>query len=672
MNQKIVLSILLFCASVLSATAQVSDKKKFMDADNYFIDSNYTRALPLYLELLRNDPANSNLNYHAGICYLNSATERGKALEFLQKASSGVSQKYRERSFKEKHSPLSTWLYLGDAYHYAYQFDSAIAMYNKFMPYMPVNDAEMHDMLLRRIQICNNAKQLVSEPIPFKVQNLGPKINSSEGDYSAVVSADQSMLIFTSRRPGSTGGKLDQDGRYFEDIYYSSRKDTLWSDPVNMGPNVNTDGHEASISTSIDGQQLFIYKDDNGNGNIYYTSLKGDQWQTPVKLDPNINSKYWEPSCALSPDGETFYFSSDTLGGFGGLDIYRCKKLPNGKWSKAQNLGPRINTPFNEDAPFIQADGVTFYFSSQGHRTMGGYDIFKTTLSDSGFSEPVNMGYPLNTTGDDIFYVPTADNKHAYYSSFKEGGYGDKDIYYITLPGEKEADLTVYSGTITSIYGGVPEGTVITVTDNSTGEVVGTYSPNSSTGKYVFILPPGKNYNISYEAEGFLFTSDNVDVKDSSTYNLINHPIELSPIKVGTKVVLKNIFFKSGQSTLAPESQTELDKLENLLKKFPKLVVEISGHTDSQGGTELNQKLSEKRAQAVVDYLAGHGIERNRMKAVGYGETQPIAKNTNPDGSWNRKGMALNRRFEFKILSVDGPLDVVEPIKVPDDLKKNK
>jgi outer membrane protein OmpA-like peptidoglycan-associated protein len=639
-----------------------------MQAQRLFLDSSYADALPLVLKMMESDPENCNLNYMAGVCYLNSSLEKPKAVTYLEKAVTKTTPNYRN-SPKEREAPEISYLFLGDAYHYTYEFDNALTLYKEFQSHLRTDDSEYQDLIARRIETSLTAKELVSAPIPFQVKNLGPHINSPEGDYSAVVNADQTMLIFTSRRAGSTGGKTDQDGKFFEDIYISLRQDSSWGDAMNIGSPVNTNGHEASIGTSVDGSQLFIYKDDNGDGNIYTTSLVGDTWTEPVKLDRNINTKYWEPSCAISPDGETFYFVSDTLGGFGGSDIYRCKKLPNGKWSKAQNLGPRINTRYNEDAPFMQGDGKTFYFSSQGHRNMGGFDIFKATLSDTGWSEPENMGYPLNTTGDDQFYIPTPDNKHAYYSSVQEGGYGDRDIYGITLPGEKELQLTVYTGSVVSIYGAKLEDATVTVTDNLTGEVIGSYTPNAKNGKYVFILPPGKNYNISYEADGYLFTSENVDVKDSSAYALLNRPIELAPIKVGTKVVVKNLFFGSGKSELKPESQTELIRILKVLNKYPKLVIEIAGHTDSQGGTEMNQKLSEQRAKAVVEYLVSHGISPDRVKAMGYGETQPIAKNTNPDGSWNREGMALNRRFEIRILSTEGPLDVVEPITIPDKLK---
>jgi outer membrane protein OmpA-like peptidoglycan-associated protein len=652
--KKAAAAFLFFCCMAGPLLAQTdSPKKKFSKAEAFFSDSNFTAALPIYLELLNAAPDNSNLNYKVGTCYLNSLLEKHRSLEFLQKAVQHVSVNYKEGSFKEVNAPVTAYLFLGDGYHFTYQFDSALVFYKKFKDLISDYDSETQDLLDRKLSICRNAIDLVKSPVPFAIRNLGPSINSPEEDYSAVVNADQTMLIFTSRRAGSTGGKLDVDGKYFEDIYISFKKDTSWGDATNIGSHINTDGHEASIGTSIDGQQLFIYRDDKGDGNIYYTQLSGDDWIPPIKLDANINSKYWEPSCSLSPDGNILYFVSDTLGGFGGSDIYYSRKLPNGKWGKARNMGAMVNTKYNEDAPFIQADGVTLYFSSQGHKTMGGYDIFHCTLTaDSGWTTAENIGYPLNTTGDDLFYVPASDKKHAYYSSSKEGGFGDKDIYEITFADQEEADLTVYSGVVNNINGTVPDGVQITVTDNATGELIGTYTPNSSTGKYVFILKPGKNYNIAYEAEGYLFHSDNMNVSDSGSYEVIRKPILMESIKSGEHVVLKNIFFNKASSTPSPESNIELDRLKKQLMKYPGLVVEICDYTDGPEGDENPQQLSEKRAQSIAEYLVENGIDGSRITATGYGNSRPLVKS--PDtgaGNTNRKWSA-NRRLEIRVLNM--------------------
>jgi outer membrane protein OmpA-like peptidoglycan-associated protein len=650
-------------------------KKTFEKAEQLFANENFAAALPFYLKLDSADKSNANLAFRIGVCYLNSPINKQNAVSYLERAASKVSEKYKEGSFKEKNAPVTTYYYLAKAYHFDYQFDRAIETFEKFRTYLGEADAGMLKDVSRQIEMCNNGKAMVANPVSMKVDNLGGGINSQFPEHSPVITADEATIIFTARRPNTTGGKIDpNDGMYFEDIYIATRnEDNTWNEPRNMGAPINTEGNDATIGISADGQKLFIYKDDKGDGNIYFSNLMGDRWSSPQKLNEFVNSKSWEGNASISADGNLLYFSSEREGGLGGKDIYMSRKLPNGDWGKPINMGPKVNTPYDDDAPYIHPDGVTLYFSSQGHKSMGGYDIFYSTFNpdDNSWSDPVNMGYPVNSTDDDIFYVPTPDNKRAYYSSFKKDGMGEKDIYLITLPEKEETPLTVVRGKLVSIYGGVPENAMITITDNETGELVGTYTPNASTGAYLFILQPGRNYNISYEADDFLFSSENFVVSDTSAYSVINKPIELQPIKAGQKITLKNIFFKSGQSELDATSRVELGKLIKLMKKLPNLVVEISGHTDSQGGDDLNQRLSQKRAESVVKYLIDNGIDKRRLRAIGYGESQPIAVNTNPDGSWNKQGMAMNRRFEFKVLNTTGELlpDAVEKIEVPDKLK---
>jgi len=649
-------------------------KKKFEEAEILFSSENYLAALPIYLELANMEPDNANIAYKIGLCYFNSPLEKNKAETYFLKPVNKTSKNYKDGEYKEKDAPEISYKYLAQAYHYNYKFDEALETYEKYRPLINSSDIASLSEFIWLVEMSKYAKEAVKTPVNFTITNLGGKINSPFPDYAPVISADESTIIFTSRKNTTTGGEKDEFGQFFEDIYVSNKVDNEWSQPVDIGASINTAGNDATIGISVDGQQLFIYKDDNGDGNIYSSRLQGETWSVPAKLGSNINSKAWEPSASLSADGNTLFFVSDRKGGFGGRDIYFCSKLPNGEWSLAKNLGPSINTPKDEDSPFIHPDGQRLYFSSNGHKTMGGFDIFLSNINENGqWSQPENLGYPINTTDDDIFYVPTADGKGAYYSSFREGGYGEKDLYYMHVPEQKEAGLTVFRGTILDQYGGVPENLNITVTDNITGDIVGTYAPNVKTGKYLFILPPGGNYNITYEAEGYLFHSENIEVSQESAYQIINRPIELTDLKVGNKVVLKNIFFESGKATLMPESKTELEKLKQILLKNPKLTIEIGGHTDSKGRDEFNMKLSQDRANAVANELINSGIDSRRIKAVGYGETMPIAINTNPDGSDNKEGMAINRRFEFKILSLDGSnIEVEEPVKVPEELKKKK
>jgi len=666
---------IIFLVAGAFALKSKGPKQKIAQGDVFFAADDYGAALPLYLEAYQMDPSNANTSFKIGVCYLNIPGKKQMACSYLLAASGNISEKYKSSSTKEKHAPIDTWYYLGQSLHLKNSFDSAISCFDKYLAYIDTADKKTRAEIELRETWCINGRNLVASPVAITVTNLGANINSEYPEYSPVISADQRMMIFTTRRPENVGGKVDpRDQMYFEDIYYSVMNDSgQWSRAIPLGQNINTPGHEATIGISADGQQLLIYKDDQGDGNIYLSYQQGDAWGAPVKLTENVNSKDWEPSATITPDGNTLYFSSNRPGGLGGTDLYRSVRLPNGEWSKPQNLGAPINTIYDEDAPSILADGLTLYYASNGVQSMGGFDILSSTKNeeDGTWNAPVNVGYPVNTTDDDIFFAPTPDNTHAYYSSASSAnGQGEKDICLLTFPGKEENPLTVLTGEITSIFGGVPPGTTITVTDVETGELMGTYLPNTATGKYVIILPPGRNYNITYEAVDFLYQSDNVNISDTAAYQVLNRPVELAPLSVGSKIVVRNIFFASGKSELQPESKAELDKLVTLMTNFPKLILEIAGHTDAAGGDDLNQKLSEQRAQAVAQYLIDHGIDKSRLRTKGMGEKFPIAQNYNKDGSPNRAGMAMNRRFEFTVLSIDGTIkDVVAPIEVPENLK---
>jgi len=617
----------------------------------------YADALPMLLSLYKEDPTNMSLAFKIGVCYRGSRRNKAQAIPYFNQAVAAITDNYKGSSYKERKAPLVAYRYLGDAYHINYQFDKAIGAYQKYITVMTENK-NMNEALLieinRDIEICKTGQRLVANPVNIKIQNLGATVNSIYADYSPVLSGDQSTLFFTSRRAGGVGDLKDDEGNFMEDIYMSNKTPMGWSRAANIGAPINTESNEASVGISPDGQAILIYKDDNGDGNIYSTTLSGDTWGTPVKLNENINTKYWEPSASFSADGNTLYFVSNRPGGFGGRDLYISKKTPTGDWGKAINMGSTINTPYDEDSPFIHADGVTFSFSSNGHGTMGGFDIFNSMLSnDSTWSEVMNVGYPINTTDDDVFYVISPDGLTAYFSSFREGGLGEKDNYMATFINKKEAPLTLVKGTVIDESGKPAKNVTITVTDNETEQVVGIYHANSKTGQFLFILTPGKNYNVTYQADNHLFYSENMEIPKESKYYEISKQISLPPIIVGAKIVLNNIFFDFDKATLRPQSNVELRNLLLIMKGNPNMKVEISGHTDSKGSDAYNQKLSEERAQAVVKRLTENGVNGDRMKAKGYGKTMPAAANKKANGSDDPEGRQLNRRVELKITEIN-------------------
>ncbi len=667
---------LLFFGSYFSIAQVIDVKKQLHQAESYFAEEDFDDALPLFLKVLEQDRNNDYVRYKTGICYLlDHGPEKNKAEVYLEQALIGMDEKMLEGSYKNKKSPPIIWFYLGQAYHFNYKFDEALNAYEKFKPFINIYDTAVTTELKRRIEWTNTAKNLMAHQAPHSISNLGNVINTPYPEHSPVISTDEITLLFTARKPQNVGGKIDsEDHLPFEDIYISYYSASGWSEAMSIGSSINTERHEATIALSSDGTHLLLYKDDgNGDGNIYLSTLVGKEWSAPQKLDDNIDSPKWETSACFSPDGSMIYIASNREGGFGGRDLWTSKKLPNGHWSKCQNMGPAINTRYDEDAPALQANGKLLYFSSNGHETMGGFDVFSTEQDENGnWSAIKNVGHPVNSTDDDIFFMPTADNKHAYFSSYRHlGGFGEKDIYKITFPENEEANLTVFTGKISSIFGDIPNDVTINITDNETGELVGTYKPNPATGKYLIILQGGKNYNISYEAEGYLLHSENVNVKESSSYQKIHNEIVLSPIKVGKKIVLKNLFFNTAQSTLLNESRVELKKVYEMLNQHKGLVIQISGHTDAEGTDASNLKLSNQRAESVAKFLTDAGITVDRIKTKGYGESEPIAINFNEDGTQNKKGMTLNRRFELVILGTDGKVeDVVEEIKVDPSLKK--
>lgn len=537
MNRLLLLTFVVCLSFSSSVNAQRKIDKKahfkrvYPVADGQLEAGKALRSVKNFLDLADLDPKNAHISYKVGRSYLLINGKKPEAVPYLEKAVSGTSSKAKN-NYKETKAPLDAFFYLGRAYHLDYQFDNAIAAYRKYLELDRGVNREKREEVEWMIQTCLNGKLVVESPISAEKKNLGKVINSIYDEYSAVLDASESLMIFTSRRPTSTGGLLDLDDKYFEDIFVSQKKDGEWTKPVSIGKNINTEGHEATIGLSADGQELYIYRDDFGDGNVYVSRLKGSSWTEPVQLNENINSPFRETHATVSADGQTLYFTSDRSG-MGGMDIFRSKRLPTGEWAVAENLGEVINTKYSEEAPFIHPDGKTLFFSSKGHSSMGGYDIFFSIEENGKWSTPMNIGSPMNTADDEYFFVMSTDGKRAYYSSSSGDGIGGKDIYIVNLDTDREVPLTVYKGEIVKDKSGKrPEGVSIKVTDNETGELFGQYKPRDDNGRFILILHPGKNYNIAYETDGYLFKSEKLYVPENTAYFEINRAIQLKPVAV--------------------------------------------------------------------------------------------------------------------------------------------
>jgi outer membrane protein OmpA-like peptidoglycan-associated protein len=639
--------VLAIFAGTTFAFAQ-NEKKALKNAETHLGFDDFRQAIPYLVEAEKYNPNNALTQFLLGKSLIKNY-EKKRALKHLEKA----------YELNKAIDPELSYYY-ALSLHFTLEFDKAIEQYQRALTQVSDKDPRYKEIGMA-IGHCKYAKEAIKKPVDAKIVNVGPPINTQWSEHSPIIDADENVLIYTTVRPDNIGCNGDINCT-LEDIYMSEQKGGKWQAPTPL-KSINSKAFDASVGLSPDGQIMYIYRNPPGNGDIFISTLQGKEWAAPKALEEPINTKSYETTVSISPDGKRLFFTSDREGGFGDTDIYMSELAANGKWGTPKNLGPKINTPYSDDSPFIHADGRSLYFSSQGRKEcFGGYDIYESTLQDDGsWSEPKNVGYPINTPDNDIYFVLSADKKSGYYASAKEGGYGEKDIYKIVMPEEKppvvvvKVDsvvapvvvvnaLTILKGVVTDAKTGQPVEASVTVIDNDKNQVVSTFKSNSASGRYLVSLPSGRNYGIVVENPDYLFKSVNVNIPKSEGYQEIVKDIALDKIEVGVGIVLNNIFYDYDKATLRPESVAELDRLVKLMNDNPSIKVELGGHTDSDGSDSYNEKLSQARSQSVVDYLKDKGVKTERLVAAGYGEKVPVAPNDTPENK------QLNRRTELKIL----------------------
>lgn len=468
-------------------------RKNFNEGYRLYNLHDYQRALSYFFSLYNYDTKNANYAYMTGVCLYQTKRFK-KAVSFLNQAVKNTTDEYKDFNYSETKAPLDAYLYLGLSEHKAYMFSKAIANYKSYLNANNTIDTLLVNQYIRSALF---AQKAMKDSIQIAITNLGKNINSKYNDYSPAISADEKSLIFTSRREGNYGGLTD-DGDFYEDLYISKKEENNWSVAKNMGKAINTEMHEASISLSPKGDKLFIFKDEGGIGNIYESNFENKEWTRPEKLPSNINSSFNETHASISADGQSLYFVSNRDGGYGGTDIYVSKLLPSGEWGLPINIGPTINTPYNEDAVMIHPDGTTLYFSSKGHNTIGGFDLFYSILQDNDtWSKPINFGYPINTPDDEQFFVITSDNKNAYFSAIRDDSFGGMDLYKMNFLSLPEKAGTVIKGYVKNAKGHVVKNAVVVVND-AKNKTIGQFSPNSK-GQYTLILRQNATYTIFLE-----------------------------------------------------------------------------------------------------------------------------------------------------------------------------
>jgi len=499
-------------------------------------NGSYEQAIKAYNQLAELDRGNSNIYYKLGRCHLESGIETELAVFYLKRAVKNANKNYNPTSPTEHNVPISAYFYLGRAYHLIDKFERAIEQYKKCALLLSRKD-KLQPEIARHIAMCAYGKIQIINKLNVEIRSMPNGINSKYNDIGPVVSEDETMLIFSSQRKEAKGNDKDNESKYKEDIYVSYAENGTWSAPKPLSANINTISAEVATSLSPDGQELFIYQDTEGNGDLFHSYFLGDDWSKPEML-VGVNGESWDSQSSISADGQILYFVSDRPGGYGGTDIYRCRRLPNGDWAQAENVGSVINTRYDEVTPFLHPNGMILFFSSNGHQTIGGLDIFFAEIDENGgFGHPINVGYPINSTADDSYYSLNSEGKRAYFSSVTNSGEGASDIYEAEFFDYDEIALTVLRGTIAVKVEGESLGDVeIYVYDNAdTLKMPDLYRPNVSTGKYIIMLSPGKDYMIKYTMNGRIMHVENIYVPDESAYQEIEKSIRLSPIRLEKK-----------------------------------------------------------------------------------------------------------------------------------------
>jgi hypothetical protein len=501
---------------LISCAAMFGQDKKL--ASELFLVGNFEEAILEYEDLLKEESDNVEYNYNIAVCYLNTNIDKSLAIPFLEKLVENP-----------KITPDAYYL-LGRAYHFGYQFDKAIDMFNRFISSGKGSEANRLDVD-KQIEYCQNAKELLKFPKKVTFENLGKGVNSRYDDYYPFIPVNEEFVIFNSNRE-DRAVQPQENGSYLPNIYIAYEKDGRFQESQKLPGIVNTsEGKQEIVGLNASGSKaVFYFEDFNMQGDIYESGIEGKTVKKPVRLPEVINSKSIEIAGCFTENNEKFFFASDRPGGYGGIDIYVCQRLPNGNWSMAQNLGPIINTTEDEDFPNISIDGKYLFFSSKGHASMGGYDIFKAEWDDvkRKFTAVQNMGYPINTPEDNMNFRMSESGKYGYLSAVRAGGFGGKDVYRVNFE-EIEPKYTVISGTITNPNNEKFEDVFIQIADAETDEVYGDYLPNFKTNRYVIILPPGR-YNMYIGAIGYEEIMEEIEILDKNSFkSFIDRDFEMVP-----------------------------------------------------------------------------------------------------------------------------------------------
>jgi OOP family OmpA-OmpF porin len=631
--------VLFFLCSMLfivqaQPTLSTSSKKAislYEEADNFRVRGEFDRAIDLLVLAIDKDPKFEEAYYRLAITY-KSKEDFFRAIKNFERGLQLVKDAKRRRDYL--YELTQHYLKLGD-----YKRSDTAA--DQFLKAEQVNKTKIEQVMVWQKQ-AYYALAHSDEKLNYHYAPLTDSVNRFTNQYFPVLTADNSELFFTVRQ----GAGITDN----EDIVVSMKDSGgNWLSPTSISGQINSKAQEGACTVSADGRQLIFTMCGGvtyGRCDLFESRKVGGEWSRPTNLGPLVNSADWEGQPTLSDDGNVLYFSSSRKGGLGGYDIWTAKKDESGKWMKAQNLGSSVNTKYDEISPFIHVNGQTLYFSSNGYEGFGGYDIYQVERKNGGWTRPSNLGAPLNDFEDQFSFFVTSDGTTAYFSKADVANHGYSKLYKTTLPNEMQPFRKSFSvrGIVRDSETAKPLKAKIELSDQQLNERISRVESDSVNGSYLFVLTKGASYSLFVTSEGYLFKTYSFVLDSSKNDQPLQLDIDLKPIRNRASAVLNNIFFDYDKFEIKTESYSELAQIIQYLKQNPSMVIEIAGHTDNQGPSDYNYKLSQKRAQAVADYLIKNGISKEKIKPKGFGASKPISDNN------SEKNRQANRRIEFIVV----------------------
>ena len=642
--------ILLFILPEAFSQDKASFKKTFLEAEYFFMTEEYQEAVFYYNELLKIDPENANFHFLIGACYLSIPGEKKKAIPHLERAVEDMSVGYREGSYKERSAPRESLFALARAYHINEEFDRAIAEYEKYRGIMIKRHFADIEYVNKQIKSCELAKSMILRPVDIQYLRLSEEVNRFPVNYNPVISYDDSTLIYMTDRP-----------LYKAIMMCRKTEGGVWTEPRVINEDIGSDGDCYPASLSADGKELYLVNKDPYESDIYISYRKAEMWTKMISLNNQINSIYYETHACVSFNGKFLFFTSDRPGGQGGLDIWVSETTAAGDWGEPRNLGPKINSHYNEETPFLSGDGKKLYFSSQGHATMGGFDFFvadklptmritteendrtrgkpSSPPFDAGWSFPENLGYPISTADDDLFYNPSKTGQGAYCSTIVDSISPVRSIYVLRVKGDLAQITAIRQDDVQRID---PE---VLRTSSRTDRGISIIDEEPARDSLPETVPGSETGPVSKP-------KPSKGTTDPDEY-----------------FVLNSILFGFDSSELDDEAKSEMERVFDVMRQHPEIKLELTGHTDAVGSEEYNRRLSDQRAQSIALYLIGKGIQASRIKVTSAGETAPIARNMYEDGSDSPDGRRLNRQVSIKLENLQDERIRVMDVFVPEHLQ---